>query len=142
MIHEIPVVVLRGEHPGEAERSLRAAKGKELNLKTGRAWSIKEMLGELWEAASVEAGRDFFKRWFGWARRSRLEPIKKVALTVKNHLVVGILNDVKHPVTNGVSEGMNSKIQTVRRNARGHRNLDNLKTAIMFYCGGLDLHPH
>ncbi|NKC16674.1 MAG: hypothetical protein GKR94_32120 [Gammaproteobacteria bacterium] len=114
---------------------------KAVNLKTGRAWSIKEMLGELWEAPSVEAGREFFQRWFGGARRSQLEPIKTVALTVKNHLE-GILNYLRHRVTNGVAEGMNSKIQTVRRNARGHRNTENLKTAIMFFCGRLELHPH
>ena len=28
----------------------------------------------------------YFKGWYGWARRSRLEPVKKVAAMLKNHL--------------------------------------------------------
>ena len=42
---------------------------------------------------------------------------------------------------NGVAEGLNSKIMTIKRKACGFRNLENFKTAIYFFCGGLDLYP-
>ena len=46
-----------------------------------------------------------------------------------------------HPITNAVSEGLNSKIQTIKKMAYGFRNRDHFKTALYFHCGGLDLYP-
>ncbi|MFN6207566.1 MAG: transposase, partial [Planctomycetota bacterium] len=40
-----------------------------------------------------------------------------------------------------VAEGLNSKIMSIKRRVGGFRNRENFKTAILFYCGGLDLHP-
>jgi len=113
---------------------------KTLNLKTSRAWAIKETLRDLWEYVYRGSARKFFDRWFGWARRSQLTPIKKLAATLRDHLD-GILTYCKHRVTNGVTEGVNSTIMTLKRLAGGYRNIENFKTAIYFHCGGLDLHP-
>jgi transposase len=44
----------------------------------------------------------------------------------------------KHPITNGVAEGLNSKIMTIKRGACGFRNMGHFKTAVYFYCGGLN----
>src|SRR5207302_4283744 len=82
----------------------------------------------------------FFSRWYAWAVRSRLEPVKKVAGTLKRHLD-GVLRFVKHPITNGVAEGLNSKIMSIKRKAGGFRNASNFTTAIYFHCGGLDSYP-
>jgi hypothetical protein len=46
-----------------------------------------------------------------------------------------------HRITNAVSEGLNSAIQTIKKRAGGYRNVENFKTAIYFHCGGLDLYP-
>jgi transposase len=72
------------------------------------------------------------------AVRSRLEQVRKVAATVKRHLD-GVPRFVKHPITNGVAEGLNSKIMSIKRKAGGFRNPGNFTTAIYFHCGGLDL---
>mgnify|MGYP003487597767 CR=1 FL=1 len=40
-----------------------------------------------------------------------------------------------------MSEGFNSKIQTLKSAARGFRAFDNFRTRILFYCGKLDLLP-
>jgi transposase len=48
---------------------------------------------------------------------------------------------VKHAITNGVAEGLNSKIMSIKRKAGGFRNAQNFTTAIYFHCGGLDLYP-
>jgi len=52
-----------------------------------------------------------------------------------------VLRFVKHPITNGVAEGLNSKIMSIKRKAGGFRNPSNFTTAIYFHCGGLDLYP-
>jgi transposase len=47
----------------------------------------------------------------------------------------------RHRITNGVAEGLNSKIMAIKRKASGDRNREHFKTAIHFFCGGLDLYP-
>jgi transposase len=57
-----------------------------LNLKVGRAWAIKEARRTLWTYRQAAAVKRFFRRWHGWAVRSRAEPVKQVAATLKRHL--------------------------------------------------------
>lgn len=113
---------------------------KELNLKTGRAWAIKENLRELWEYRSPHWAREHWKRWYHWAMSSRLAPVKEVARMIHDHLT-NVLTFVKHRITTATSEGLNAKIQNVKRRAYGFRNPGHFKTAIFFHCGGLDLYP-
>lgn len=109
-------------------------------LKVGRAWAIKESLRRLWHYVYPASGWKFWKRWYFWATHSRLEPIRKAAETVRRH-IDNILTYYQHPVTNAMSEGLNSKIQKIKSMACGFRNIENFKTAIYFRCGGLDLYP-
>jgi len=125
----------RPEHHAETWATLRV-----LNLKVGRAWSIKEALRTLWTYRRLPAVTRFFQRWYGWAIRSRLDPVKQVAAMLKRH-VDGVLRFVHHPITNSVAEGLNSKIMSIKRKAGGFRNPANFTTAIYFHCGGLDLYP-
>jgi hypothetical protein len=48
---------------------------------------------------------------------------------------------LKHRITNAVTEGLNSKIQSIKSAARGFRNFNNYRTRILFFCGKLDLYP-
>jgi transposase len=111
-----------------------------LNLRTGRAWAIKECLRDLWHNATADAAKEFFRGWYGWAIRSRLEPVKKVARMIHNRLD-NVVSYCRHWITNSVSEGLNSKIMSIKRRAAGFRNRQNFKTVIYFYCGGLDMYP-
>jgi transposase len=94
----------------------------------------------LWTYRQGAAIQRFFTRWYGWARRSQLEPVKKVAAMLKRHLA-GVLRFATHPITTGPAEGINSKIMSIKRKAGGFRNPRHFTTAIYFHCGGLDLYP-
>ncbi|TWT79470.1 hypothetical protein CA13_08710 [Planctomycetes bacterium CA13] len=72
---------------------------------------------------------------------TKLAPMKKFARTIKERLA-NVVSYCTHGITNAVGEGINSKIQSVKRPVGCYRNKENYKTAIFFYCGGLDLHPH
>ncbi|MDP3989195.1 MAG: transposase [bacterium] len=109
-------------------------------LKVGRAWSIKESFRKFWEYGKEWSARRFFNRWYFWATHSRLAPIIEVAKTLKRHLD-GLLAYIIHPITNAVTEGLNSKIQLIKANARGFRNFANYRIAILFHCGKLSLYP-
>ena len=72
--------------------------------------------------------------------RSRLKPLRKVGQRWKRHLE-NILTCLRHPVTHAVTEGLNSKIQSIKSAARGFRNFRNCWIRILFFCGKLHLYP-
>lgn len=109
-------------------------------LKTARAWALKEAAAELWRYLRRGCAANAWKRWLSWAMRSRLEPIKKVARMVREHLW-GILNAATTGITNASSESVNARIQRVKRMACGFRNKLRFRAAILFHLGNLDLYP-
>jgi transposase len=113
---------------------------KEINLQTSRAWAIKEVFRSFWLCADVQTAGDHFAQWYGWAIRSRLQPVKRVARMFKRHLA-NILTFFTHRLTNGPIEGLNNKIQGLIKKAYGYRNNERFKTDVLFHLGGLDLYP-
>lgn len=109
-------------------------------LKTGRAWAIKETFRDFWTCPTEADGRRSFARWYGWAIRSRLEPIKKVARCFKEHFE-NIVTYFKHRISNAALEGLNNRIAGLVKKAFGYRNRERFKTDIFFHLGGLDLYP-
>jgi len=110
------------------------------DLKTARAWAIKENLRNFWEYRRRGWGERHFKSWYFWATHSRLQPVIEAARTLKRH-EAGLIAYFSHRITNAAAEGLNSRIQAIRVSARGYRNRENFKTAIFFHCGGLQLYP-
>ena len=49
----------------------------------------------------------------------------------------GIVHFVESRITNGILEGINSKIRLAKRRARGYRNINNLINMIYFLSGKL-----
>lgn len=131
--------LMNPENLSEKQR-LRFADLQASTLKTARAWAIKELAMTIWETPTTEEAEEAWTKWYGWAIRSRLAPMKKAARTIRYYLW-GILNAMKHRVTNAMSEAINTKIQQLKRNARGYRNRERFKNAIYFHLGGLDLYP-
>ncbi len=113
---------------------------RECALRTARAWAIKELAMSLWDYVKRGWAMKAWKGWLSWAQRCRLDPMTKVAKTVKRHLW-GIINAVTLKRNNASSESLNAKIQKLKRWACGYRNPERFKTIIMFHLGGLDLYP-
>ena len=112
---------------------------KRLNLKTHRAFRIKEALREIFHTApDRQSAQPLLERWYSWARRCRIEPIKKVAKTLKNHWE-GILNAFDSKLTNGRVEAANGRIQAAKAKARGYRSTRTLKAITYLIAGKLDL---
>ncbi len=131
---------LAGEENVPKERLLEFEFLKRLRLKVGRAHAMKETLRGFWSYRTLGWARRFFRRWYFWATHSRLSPMIEAARMIKRHLG-GVLNYIRHRVTNALAEGINSKIETIKKRACGFRNREHFKTAILFHCGGLDLYP-
>jgi transposase len=111
-----------------------------MNLKTARAWAIKETAGQLWDYHYRGAAEKAWKQLLGWIARCRLEPIKKVGRMIKRFLW-GILNAIVFSVTNAMAEGINSRIQWIKAKACGYRSRKRFRMAILFHLGGLQMLP-
>jgi len=128
------------------EENVKAAQNETFSLlkysqlKVARSWAIKEHFRPFWDYHSKGWAKRYFEKWYSWAIRCRLEPIKKVARMLKAHKN-GLLNYFDHRISNAVAEGLNSKIQTVKSNARGYRSFEGFRTSILFHCGKLDMLP-
>jgi len=124
--------------PQRSREHFEAIKARE--LKTARAWALKEALRQLWSYHSMGWARRFWQRWYFWATHSRLAPMMDVAKLIARHLP-NVLTYFKHRITNAVAEGLNSKIASAQKRACGFRNPDHFKIAVYFHCGGLNLYP-
>ena len=107
-------------------------------LKTSRAWRLKESFEGFWDYHYKGAAEKFFRDWHKKVKRSRLEPLKKVADMLANRLD-GLLNYLEHRITNAASEGMNSLVARVVGNARGLRSFEKFRMRVLFFLGKLDL---
>jgi transposase len=87
---------------------------RELHLKTGRAWAIKESLRDLWDYHRRGWAMRHWRHWYFWATHSRLKPVIKVARMIHGHLE-NVLTYLDHRITTATCEGLNSKIQTIKK---------------------------
>jgi hypothetical protein len=71
---------------------------------------------------------------------SNMAPMKKLARSLKER-IDNVVTYCTYGITNAVAEGINSKIMSIKRRAGGYHNIENFKTAVLFYCGALDLDP-
>lgn len=110
---------------------------KSLGLKTSRAYQMKLALQEFWTLPPVLA-EDFLKRWYFWATHSRLDPMIRVAKTLKKHWD-GLLSWFHSHISNGILEDINSLIQAAKAKARGYRTTRNLITIVYLIAGKLNL---
>jgi transposase len=92
----------------------RFARLKRQHLQTSRAWAIKECLRDLWHYQHKDEARRHWQAWHAWAIRSRLKPVLKVARLIQTHLE-NVLTFCEHRITNATIEGLNSKIQAVKK---------------------------
>jgi transposase len=107
-------------------------------LKTVRAYLLKESFQALWEYTSYHWAGVFLDGWVKRALRSRLEPIKKVARSIREHQQL-ILNwfAAKKEFSAGIVEGLNYRVKLTIRKAYGFRTLEAAEIALYHTLGRL-----
>jgi transposase len=109
------------------------------NLKTAKVYQMKLTFQDIYRTiGDPQSAEAAIKKWLSWAVRSRLDPVKSFAKTVKTHFP-GIMRYFTSRLTSGAMEGINSRIQEIKRRARGFRNIDNFITMIYLEAAGLDI---
>ena len=112
-----------------------------LEFETAKVWVFKENFRQFFACHTQYGARTFFTRWYEAALVLANPHLTKVADMLKRHLG-GLLAYVRHRVSNGSAEGLNSQVQLIKANARGFRQFANFRVAILFFLGKLDLYPH
>jgi transposase len=98
------------------------------NLKTARAWRLKMGLREVFAHArehnQAQTASAELKAWLSWARRSRLEPFKRMAAILRTHFDAVVRGMLDHR-SNAYVEAMNGLLQQAKRAAKGFRTAAN-----------------
>jgi transposase len=110
----------------------------QLHLKTARAYQIKLAFQEIYQQPTRAWGTLVLDRWYSWAIRSRLDPMKEAARTIMRHRD-GILSWFDSRIANGLIEGIKSLVQAAKAKARGYRSTRTLKAITYLIAGKLDL---
>jgi len=102
----------------------------------GEAYRLKVLFNDLWEMPDKPTADAFLRQWCDEVDAAKIPAFMKFANTVRAHWS-GIVHFVESLITNGILEGINSKIQLAKRRARGYRNINNFINMIYFLCGKL-----
>ncbi len=108
-----------------------------------RGYELKEALRAIF-AGDLDAtdAAELLDRWCSRARRSRLDPFVKAAATIANHRD-GILAAIERGLSNGLVEGLNTKVRLIIRRAYGFHSAEAALALVMLSCGPVELYlPH
>jgi len=112
------------------------------NLKSMRAYLLKEEFQLLWTYSSVAWASKFIDTWTTKVMRSKIEPLKKEARTIRKHKPL-ILNwfRAKKQYSSGVVEGLNNKVKLTMRKSYGFRTYGSTEIALYHSLGKLPEPP-
>ena len=112
------------------------------NLKSIRAYLLKEEFQVLWKYVLPSWAGKFIDRWTTRVMRSRIEPMKKEAMTIRRHKDL-ILNyfRAKKSLSSGIVEGLNNKVKLTMRKSYGFREYRSIEIALYHGLGKLPEPP-
>lgn len=127
----------RPEHLTD-KQTVKLAELLQYNLRSVRAYLHREEFQRFWEYESPTWAGKFLDEWCARVMRSRLEPLKKVARSLRKHRAL-ILNWflAKGTISAGVVEGLNNKVKLTMRKSFGFRTSEAIETALFHNLGDL-----
>jgi len=94
------------------------------------AHCMKEQLRLFWEQPDPESARHFLETWCKDAQQSGIKMLARVGKTLAGYRT-GLLNYFKHRISNALTEGINNKIKTLKRQAYGFRDMEYFKLRLL-----------
>jgi transposase len=131
------LLLKRGENLGD-EQHFRLCDLLRYNLKTVRAYLLKEAFQQLWDYNSPAWAGKFLDEWCRQTMRSRIEPMKKIARSLRQHrgLILNYFRAGKL-ISSGAVEGLNNKAKVTMRKSYGFRTYRVLELALYHSLGKL-----
>ena len=121
-----------------AGQELKLADLLRYNLRAVRAYLLKEDFQSFWNYVSPAWAANFLDRWCTRTMRSQLEPMKRVARSLRNHREL-LLNwfRARDAIAAGATEGMNNKLKVITRRAYGFKAFKCVEIALYHGLGDL-----
>src|SRR6202050_3601683 len=131
-------LLLKREANLKTEQRFRLRDLLRYNLKTVRAYLLKEAFQQLWDYNSPAWAGQFLDQWCRQVMRSRIDPMKKIARSLRDHREL-ILNYFRAQklLSSGVVEGLNNKAKVTMRKSYGFRPFRCLELALYHSLGKL-----
>ena len=130
--------VLKRRQNLTAQQKFRLRDLLRYNLQTVRAYLLKEDFQQFWEYNSPTWAGMFLDFWCNQTMHSRIEPMKKIARTLRAHRAL-LLNYFKarKQFSSGIIEGLNNKAKVTMRRSYGFRTFRILELALYHSLGKL-----
>jgi transposase len=108
----------------------------ELNQNLLLAHLLKEEFGEFYGSADAGTAQQFLQGWIERCQDSGLAPFVQLAKRIQRWSA-GLLAYFEHPISNGISEGINNKIKVLKRRSYGFHDLGYFSLKILSSTGAL-----
>jgi len=120
------------------KQTVKLAELLKYNLKSVRSYLLREDFQRFWEYVSPHWAGKFLDEWCTRTLRSRIEPMKKVVYSLREHRDL-ILNwfRARGRVSAGAVEGLNNKCKLTMRKAYGYRTYETIRIAFFHTLGDL-----
>jgi transposase len=130
--------LLKRVHNLTARQAVKLKELLQYNLRTVRAWLLREQFQQFWEYQRPSWAGRFLDQWCTNVMRSRLEPMKREARSLRQHREL-LLNwfRAKGEISAGIVEGFNNKAKLTMRKAYGFRTYEGIETALYHQLGDL-----
>jgi transposase len=111
------------------------------NYMVSKAWEVRENFKALFrKPKTIQAAGNLLMNWMWDAKHKTIAEVNKVVEMFDRHFD-GVCRSLLSSASNAFAERVNGKIQELKMSAKGYRNFENFRSAILFFNGGLDLYP-
>lgn len=121
----------RTEKQNEIFKAIQAS-----NIQVSIAWRLREEFKAIFGGDSYTEASTYFKLWLESVKNAAVQEVIEIAEMFGRHYE-GVCNALCHEQSNARAERLNGKIQEVK--TVGPRKFENFRSAILFFCGGLDI---
>ena len=103
-------------------------------------WRAKEDFRAIFGQPDFAHAATMLQNWFNSIRDFTIKPLIAVKEMFERHRKA-VTNSLCHSDSNAYAERMNGSIQELKTIAKGFRNVENFRSAILFHYGKLSLFP-
>ena len=130
--------LLKREENLTEKQAVKLSELLQYNLQSVRSRLMREDFQRFWEYCYPGCAAKFLDEWCTRTMRSKIEPMKKVAKTLRRHRDL-ILNwfRAEGAISAGIVEGLNNKAKLTMRKAYGFRTAKAIEIALYHQLGDL-----
>jgi transposase len=129
-------ILLRAREDLSAKQEVSLRELMETNAELSAGYILKEEFRWVFKAKTRTAGEKRLLKWEEKARESGIPELLEVLKTIGRRRE-GIMNYFEYQVANGMAEGFNNVVGTIKKQAYGFHDTEYLKLKILRKCGRL-----